>query len=297
MNIEALLGLGVDDEAKTRALADRLRGRDQAAQFFGMSTIEPLAQAAQSEQANVQQAAQRGGVLRSALQKREAQAERERAAQAATAEQSEQDRQSREFTALADRESREAIEAAKLAASAGKTSKPTAAQQTAKYRADAFNEALSSMETLYAGGAGYDPTGVEGFKDKIANKSDLTRWASSEEGQQWASAASTAREQLLRTATGAAAPEGEKSDYIVTLIPQPGESDDTVRFKFEQLKRFRQILAELGGDTEEEARANYESAVDTVRAMRSGEQDASDMDAKKARLAELRAKRDAANNG
>lgn len=148
MNIEALLGLGVDDEAKTRALADRLRGRDRAAQFFGMSTIDPLAQAAQSEQANVQQAAQRGGALRSAMQNRQAQADREAQAQAARAAEAGAQRDFEAQEGVLDRES--ALEIARQRArSAGSGMKPGQKERTLYTGAHNLIGQMDSADKLF----------------------------------------------------------------------------------------------------------------------------------------------------
>jgi hypothetical protein len=68
-SIEALLGLEIDDEEKTRALAERLRNRQQAAEFFGMSTVAPIAKGAQAEVSSVQDAAETAGGLRQSMAK------------------------------------------------------------------------------------------------------------------------------------------------------------------------------------------------------------------------------------
>jgi hypothetical protein len=160
------------------------------------------------------------------------------------------------------------VEAAKLLQEgkvdlAGAKGKPkTAAQNTATYRADTFDQGLEDMKEVMDI---YDPTSWEGLKDKYANKSDFTRWASSTEGEQFQSAAATVKEAALRTATGAAAPQGENAEYIVTLIPQPFEKQETVEFKMKKLGEFRDNLKKLGGDTPEEAAANFNKAAAQIQ--------------------------------
>ncbi len=85
--IAAMLGLEIDDEEKTRALADSLRGRKRAADFFSVSTINPIAKGAQAEAGDVMASAEEVGGLRKALAEREATAERDRLKQAFDAEQ------------------------------------------------------------------------------------------------------------------------------------------------------------------------------------------------------------------
>jgi hypothetical protein len=150
----------------------------------------------------------------------------------------------------------------------GKKGKKTAAQNTAAYRADTFEQGLEDMTEVMEI---YDPTSWEGLKDKYANKSDFTRWASSTEGEQFQSAANTVKEAALRTATGAAAPQGENAEYIVTLIPQPFEKQETVKFKMKKLGEFRDNLKKLGGDTPEEEAANYNIAAAQIKEEMEGE--------------------------
>ena len=109
-NIDALLGLN-----DTQALADRLRGRDRAAQFFGMSTIEPLSRAAQAEQQNVQRAAQERGGLERALRAEQMRTQREQQAQAERMAEGQRERDFRAAEAEKDREARAALEDAKAA--------------------------------------------------------------------------------------------------------------------------------------------------------------------------------------
>jgi len=71
-DIDALLGLGISDEDQLRAMADRLRGRERAADFFALSTVEPIQQAAAGEQKRITDAAGQAGVLKKALADREA---------------------------------------------------------------------------------------------------------------------------------------------------------------------------------------------------------------------------------
>lgn len=118
-----MMGLGVTDDQRLQALADSLRGRRQAADVFALSTINPLAQAAQGEQKRVQATAEGIGALRRARMQEADRTAREREALAARAEQAEQDRQSREIQAAADRESRERIAGMKAESTSGKRPK------------------------------------------------------------------------------------------------------------------------------------------------------------------------------
>jgi hypothetical protein len=150
-----------------------------------------------------------------------------------------------------------------LASSDGSTM--SASQRTALYRAESFTKGLTDMEHILAGG--YDPTNLGGFWDKVTNKFDTTRFAASKEGQQFQSAASTMKEAALRTATGAAAPEGENMEYVMTLVPAPGDKEETVRYKMGKLNVLKNILNRLGGTTDEDARSNWNAAVEEIKAM------------------------------
>lgn len=67
--IDALMGLGGGPEADQQALADRLRGEQRQGQFFGLSTLQPVAQYGQNVARGAEQGAQRGGALSQALAK------------------------------------------------------------------------------------------------------------------------------------------------------------------------------------------------------------------------------------
>ena len=133
-------------------------------------------------------------------------------------------------------------------------------QRIAEYRANSLRTSREQMQLLLD--SGYSPSGWEGFKDKITNSSDLTRWAASPEGKKFQSAQSTAKEALLRTATGAAAPDGENREYIKTLIPSIGDGPDTIRFKMGKLTRLQEIMDESAGITNDgEAEMAWMAAV------------------------------------
>jgi hypothetical protein len=135
----------------------------------------------------------------------------------------------------------------------------SAAQKTAEFRASMFDDALGRLEdTLgYNEETGefedYDPTGWQGLWDKATNKYDVTRWLSSDEGIQYQSDANTVKEQVLRTATGAAAPNTENEEYLQTLIPAPGDGE-AAKFKIEKLRTISRRLrnaADAGANQEE----------------------------------------------
>ena len=73
-SISALMSPATDEE-ELQALADSLRGRKRAADFFSLSTIAPLQQMAQGQQREVQDAAKGQGVLRRAMADRNQRAE------------------------------------------------------------------------------------------------------------------------------------------------------------------------------------------------------------------------------
>jgi uncharacterized protein YlxW (UPF0749 family) len=75
-SINALMSPATEEE-QLKALAEGLRGRRQAADFFALSTIAPLQQMAQGQQAEVLDAAKQQGVLRKALADRQSRESRE----------------------------------------------------------------------------------------------------------------------------------------------------------------------------------------------------------------------------
>lgn len=76
--ISALLG-PVSHEDQLQALADSLRKRKRAADFFAMSTIKPLAQAGQTSGAEIMDSAKQQGLLRQAVAEAQATAEAKQA--------------------------------------------------------------------------------------------------------------------------------------------------------------------------------------------------------------------------
>jgi hypothetical protein len=75
-SISALMSPATEEE-QLKALADGLRGRKQAADFFALSTIAPLQQMAQGQQTEIQEAAKAQGGLRKALADRQSREMRE----------------------------------------------------------------------------------------------------------------------------------------------------------------------------------------------------------------------------
>ena len=71
-SIAAMLGLGLEDDQKAKLLADQLRGRKEAADFFGVTTVPTISAGAQAEGKDIMDAATRGGVLVNARKQREA---------------------------------------------------------------------------------------------------------------------------------------------------------------------------------------------------------------------------------
>lgn len=78
---EMLMGLGLDDDEKIKVLADSLRGKQRAADFFALSTVPTINSAANQRVEDLQSNAERVGVLKNALadrQSREQQQELDR---------------------------------------------------------------------------------------------------------------------------------------------------------------------------------------------------------------------------
>lgn len=77
-NINTMLGMGLGPQDNMNALADSLRGEQRMGDYYGMSTLAPVAQMGQTMQQRAGQAAQQGGVLRQTMEKEATrQAERE----------------------------------------------------------------------------------------------------------------------------------------------------------------------------------------------------------------------------
>lgn len=90
--IDALLGLDISDEEKMRVLSDQLRGKKRAADFFALSTVEPIQRAAAGKQQDILQSAQQAGVLNRAMQERAASEEEARLQRELTASEGEANR-------------------------------------------------------------------------------------------------------------------------------------------------------------------------------------------------------------
>ncbi len=76
--IEALLNPTADNEEEMAALANSLRGKKRAADFFSLSTIDPISQMAQGSQGEIMDSAKQQGMLRKARAQRLAEDERAR---------------------------------------------------------------------------------------------------------------------------------------------------------------------------------------------------------------------------
>lgn len=74
-DINALLGMGISDEEQLNELANQLRGRKQAADFFAATTVPSIRESANREQESVLQSAKEAGVLRRAMQDRKSREE------------------------------------------------------------------------------------------------------------------------------------------------------------------------------------------------------------------------------
>ena len=89
-----------------------------------------------------------------------------------------------------------------------------------------FDDMLQAMRD------GYEPTDyARGIFDKYAVKSDITNEFASQQGQLYHRGATQLYENLLRRATGAAAPDTEVARYAEMFIPRPGDHPSVVEAK------------------------------------------------------------------
>jgi hypothetical protein len=115
-----------------------------------------------------------------------------------------------------------------------------------RFQAEALGNAIDDIEyILDPEGGDYNSSGLGAYKDQLTGMFDLTRFAQSPMGAMLKSATNTAKEQILRAATGAAAPQTENLEYIETLVPRVGDDAETVRYKVNKLKQFENTLREL----------------------------------------------------
>jgi len=68
---ELLMGLDLSDEEKLRMMAESLRGKQQAADFFALSSIPEISESANARRDQLYETATRGGILKNALADRE----------------------------------------------------------------------------------------------------------------------------------------------------------------------------------------------------------------------------------
>lgn len=68
-NISALLGMGLQPQDNMNALADSLRGEQRMGDYYSQSTLAPIAQLGKTMQNRSASAANRGGILKQAIQK------------------------------------------------------------------------------------------------------------------------------------------------------------------------------------------------------------------------------------
>lgn len=144
--IDALLGLGIEEEQDAQALAQALRGRQEAADMFALSTVDNISKGAQGEQAMIQDQATTAGNLRKTM-----------AAEAAKKAQQDRvydlDQQKFAYEKVKDAAiNATALEKARLAAGGGEGSNLSAAMQKKKIEEEAgfmaLNEALNAANTI-----------------------------------------------------------------------------------------------------------------------------------------------------
>ena len=255
----ALLGLGIEEEPDAEMLAKRLRSRGDAADLFSMSTLQPLAQGAQSERQYVQDDAETVGALRKSMA----------AAAAAKAEADRQmafDREKFDYEKLNDAADRESdLNKARLAAGGADL---TQGQMVQLGRNEQYRTGLAGMKEVME--EGYDAGSLRSGWDKFATGGEYTNKLASEAGQKYQASASRVKEAALRTATGAAAPQGENAEYIATLIPRFGDSEATIQYKMKVLDDYQRtldsMLARNPDMTDKESKLAWEQLTREMRA-------------------------------
>lgn len=88
-----------------------------------------------------------------------------------------------------------------------------------------LNDMYRAME------AGYDPTTLSSYIDGKVVKSDELNFIASAEGQVYQRGATQLYENLLRRATGAAAPDTEVMRYYQMFVPKAGDSEEVAQAK------------------------------------------------------------------
>lgn len=242
--ISALMGLGLEEEEQLKALAEQLRGRKQAADFFSATTVAPLREAANREQESVQGATAQAGLLKRALE----------------------ERRSREEMGRLDRESRERIAAQNnavrmhTAGMRGASGSPYGFLKTRGER-DSFKkkgEDLAKLNAIVGGwkdeyGPSIQLPGV-GTVENIAGRFFPTSSSLKEQANWWSQyedhLAMLKRHELF----GSAFTENEKQSWERATIT-PSTDPVLIKAKLQTMQRLAQIEAE------KEALNAYEAGV------------------------------------
>jgi hypothetical protein len=138
----------------------------------------------------------------------------------------------------------------------------TVAAATAKTRFDGMEVGMNDMTTLMGlnrDGSpllskdgepikGYDPTTTGAYFDSTLNSFELTNGLSSKEAQQFASAQKRVVEQLLRSATGAAAPDSEQANYLLMYGIRHGDDKSAVAMKLNAMNMAQQSIKSIFSD-------------------------------------------------
>ena len=256
--MDALLSGAPLEEDKYAAMADSLRGQKRAADIFSMSTLKPLAGAAQTESGNVMTSAKRGGVLREAARR--------------SAEQ--------KANRIEDNEYRDrALKQALTISREGRVSAENiAAAKAAKTGKSAFSSMPAAMQKQYLAADTIDA----GFEDLIRRvdeegegafgllnnastmapdwtpKAILKPWKAMETGSK------TDKEQqlqndvfknaydIIHALAGATLAAGEE-DKISKFAPMPEDSQSTIRNKLvsalAEARRSKGVMQNLSGGT------------------------------------------------
>jgi hypothetical protein len=122
--IDALLGMGISEEEQLRMLANSLRGKQEAADFFALSTVPNIQKGAAAKQDAILGSAKEAGGLRRSLQDRKSREEEARQNREAQEEIARQNREAADARSRASIDAANARAEARLAASDPNRVKP-----------------------------------------------------------------------------------------------------------------------------------------------------------------------------
>lgn len=257
----ALLGpVSKDDELK--ALADTLRKRKRAADFYSLSTIKPLQAMGQNAGQETVAAAERQGVLREALARRQAEEAQRQADRQARLEDSAADRASREEIARMLANSRENV--AEMRGSKGGFAEPKTQKEREEFAkggrmAAVFNDLVSTWKPEYA---------VSPADGDVPLTGDLTNWLGrkfegmappewTEKANWWQGYKENADLVRRHELFGSALTKTEQTQYEQAMIA-PNDGPETIRRKLLIQQALANKVAELSAASA--FRKNYDPA-------------------------------------